>query len=149
MRILLVTVLVSVFIPTAAAAASPIEVQFAQFFKHPVGTRGLEPTPELLLLNGQRVRLAGYMVDTEQPMQGVFMLAPLPVQLAESDDGPADDLPGSTVFVHLPSAYLNRKPAHQAGQWEIIGTLELGARLEPNGRISYIRLIAEQPPASH
>ena len=131
-----------------ALPSPPVELRFEQLYKHPVGPRGLEPTAQLLRLDGQRVRMVGYMVDTEQPVTGMFMLAPLPVQLAESDDGPADDLPGGTVFVHLPSPYASRTPAHQLGLLQIVGKLELGAREESNGRISYIRLLAEQPPVA-
>jgi hypothetical protein len=130
-----------------AADVAPVTLEFRDFYRQPVGRYGLEPTARLLSLNGQRVRIVGYMVDSEQPVAGVFMLTPLPVQLAESDDGPADDLPGSAVFVHLPGEYASRLPKFQRGEWEITGRLELGPREEANGRISYIRVLADPPAA--
>lgn len=130
-----------------AADVAPVTLEFRDFYRQPVGRYGLEPTARLLGLNGQRVRIVGYMVDSEQPVAGMFMLTPLPVQLAESDDGPADDLPGSAVFVHLPGEYASRLPKFQRGEWEVTGRLELGPRQEANGRISYIRLLADPPGA--
>jgi hypothetical protein len=131
----------------AAAAAEPaVRLEFREFYRQPVGPLGLEPSPRLLALAGHRVQLEGYIVETQQPVAGLLLFAPLPVQLAEADDGPADDLPGSTVFVHLPPPDAARVPAYQPGRWQVVGTLELGGREEPNGRISYVRLLAEQPP---
>jgi hypothetical protein len=129
-------------LPAAEAAAT---IEFRDFYAQPVGRFGLEPSARLRELNGHRVRLVGYMVDSEQPVPGVFMLAPLPVSLSEEEDGPADDLPGSTVFVHLPGDYAGRTLKYRPGEWEVVGTLDIGAREEANGRISYIRLLADLP----
>jgi hypothetical protein len=127
------------------AAEAPVTLEFGDFYAQPVGRLGLEPSERLLHLNGHRVRLVGFMVNSEQPVAGVFMLAPLPVALSEEEDGPADDLPGSTVFVHLPGDYAQRTLKYRPGEWEVVGTLELGAREEANGRISYVRLLADLP----
>jgi hypothetical protein len=131
--------------PPAASADRVVDLAFRDLYRHPVGSLGLEPSATLLRLGGQRVRMVGYIVDSEEPVPGLIMLAPLPVHLAEADDGPADDLPGSTVFVHLPAAYASRIPRYQPGAWQVVGTLELGGREEPNGRISYVRLLADGP----
>jgi hypothetical protein len=130
---------------TAPGADPVVTLEFRDFYRQPIGRYGLEPSERLLGLNGHRVRIVGYMVDSEQPIAGVFMLTPLPVQLAESDDGPADDLPGSAVFVHLPGDYAARLPKFQPGEWEVVGRLELGAHEEANGRISYVRVLADTP----
>ena len=118
---------------------------FSEFYVMPVGPRGLQPTNKLLGLRDKRVRLVGYMVHEEEPITGVFMLAPHAVQLAEVADGPADDLPATTVFVHLPSDQQQRLIAYRPGSLELTGTLELGAQAECNQRVSYTRLRLDSP----
>ena len=123
--------------------APPAGVQdlvFSDYYVMPVGPLGLEPTEKLLALRAKRVRLVGYMVHEEEPASGVFMLTPRPVQLAEVADGPADDLPATTVFVHLPAHDQQRVIPYRAGPWVLTGTLELGAQPESNQRMSYTRL---------
>jgi hypothetical protein len=105
----------------------------------------MEPTEKLLSLKDKRVRVMGYMVKEEEPTAGLFMLAPLPVALAEKDDGPADNLPPATLFVHMPKADANKAIVYRSGLWELIGTLRLGNREEANGRVSYTQLILNQP----
>ena len=121
------------------------DLAFNQFYVMPVGPRGLQPTRQLLALRGQRVRLIGYMVHEEEPLPGVFLLAPQPLQLSEVADGPADDLPATTVFVHLPVDEQPRVIAFRPGPWELTGTLELGAQAERNQRVSYTRLRLDSP----
>ncbi len=38
------------------------ELKFSDFYKLPVGPRGLEPSAELLAMNGKKVRLSGFFV---------------------------------------------------------------------------------------
>lgn len=128
---------VTVSAPVKAAA---VELSTADFYKMPIGAYGLEPTPKLLSLDGQRVRIQGYMVREEEPVAGLFLLTPVQVSLAERADGPADDLPAATVFVHLPREQAGRVADHLRGVIAIEGQLELGALEEPNDRISYVRL---------
>lgn len=73
------------------------------------------------------------------------MLAPTPVSLAETEDGPADDLPAATVFVHMPTADIQKTIAYRSGPWQLTDTLQLGNKEEINGRISYVRLFVEKP----
>lgn len=126
---------------------SSIDLSFSEFYKSPVGPLGLEPTQKLLSLKGKRVRLQGYMVVEEEPTVGLFMLSPLPVNIPEKEDGPSDYLPGSTVFVHMPKADADKVLAHRPGLWDLEGTLELGAKEEANGRISYVRLLIDEEEA--
>ncbi|MBI2799227.1 MAG: hypothetical protein HYX63_02905 [Gammaproteobacteria bacterium] len=119
------------------------ELNFKDFYKMPIGPRGLEPTEKLRGLGGKRVRLIGYMVREDEPAPGVFMLTPLPVALAESADGPADDLPATTVFVHMPGKDRNRVLPYRAGRWVLTGMLDLGGKPEPNSRVSYTRLVLD------
>lgn len=121
------------------------ELKFKDFFKLPVGPLGLEASDKLLSLKGKRVRIVGYMVKEEEPMPGLFLLTPVPVNIPEKEDGPSDDLPGSTLFVHMPPADADKVLAYRPGLWELDGTLELGAKEEANGRVSYTRLILDQP----
>lgn len=128
--------------PSAARANSLPEVHlpFSDFFKLPVGPRGLEPTERLLSLAGKRVRVRGYLVQEEQPVPGLFMLTPMPASLAELADGPSDYLPSATLFVHLPKESEGKIIGYRPGTWTASGTLELGAQTEANGRLSYVRL---------
>lgn len=131
--------------PSRAAASDPqavpaAELRLSEFFKLPVGPRGLEPTEKLRGLAGRRVRVEGYLVKEEEPFPGLVMLTPVPVTLAELADGPADYLPPATLFAHATGENANRILAYRPGPWTLTGTLELGSREEPNGRISYARL---------
>ena len=140
-------------IPDKIAELPPLPVSVSEldvkdFYKMPIGPRGMEPTTKLRSLGGKRVRLVGYMVREEEPAPGIFMLAPLPVQLAEVADGPADDLPATTVFVHMPAKDQDHRLPYRAGHWVLTGTLELGAKAEPNNRVSYTRLILDDSAAN-
>ena len=122
--------------------APPVDAQLAlsDFFVRPVGPRGLEPSPELLALRGKRVLVRGYMVAEQEPYPGLFMLAQVPVELAERADGPADDLPPATLYVHLPPDQRWSTVGFVPGPLELAGTLELGPEEELSGRVSYVRL---------
>ncbi len=120
------------------------ELSFRDFYKSPVGPMGLEPTQKLLSLKGKRVRLKGYMVVEEEPTPGLFMLSSVPVNIPEKEDGPSDDLPGATAFIHMPKEDANKVLAHRTGLWDLEGTLELGGKEEANGRISYVRLLIDE-----
>lgn len=129
--------------PTSAATA-PVDLSFRDFYRMPVGPRGLEPTEKLLGLDGRRVRIEGHVVQEEDSLPGLFLMTPTPVALAERADGPADYLPGATVFVHLRADDAQQKYlTYRPGLWTVVGTLELGGREEPDGRFSYIRLIVD------
>jgi hypothetical protein len=127
----------SVSVPTAN------ELSLKEFFKFPVGALGLEPSAKLLSFKNKRVQISGYMVKEEEPIAGLFMLAPLPVSMAEKEDGPADDMPPATLFVHLPDSDKHSVMPYREGLWQLTGTLELGNQEEANGRMSYARLILD------
>jgi hypothetical protein len=127
--------------PDRHSTASPEpELKLGEFFKLPVGPKGLEPTAKLLARNGQRVVVQGHMVKEEEPLPGLMMLSPVPVAMAELADGPSDYLPPATLFVHLPDEDRQRFAAYQPGIWRVKGVLELGGKSEPNGRVSYARI---------
>lgn len=126
-------------------AAGTQSLRFENFFRRPVGPHGLEPTEELLAMDGRRVRMFGYMVLHDSPPPGRFLLSPLPVTLAEAADGQADDLPPAVLQVHLPSAMTARPAPYVPGVLMVEGWLEVGLRDEPDGRRSFVRLRLDWP----
>jgi hypothetical protein len=132
---------------TAPGQAAPADLSFRDFFRLPVGPKGLEPTEKLLSLNHKTVRLQGYLVDEEEPLPGLALMTPVPTALAELADGPADYLPPATLYIHLQSKHAKKFVTHRPGLWTAVGRLELGGKHEPNGRVSYVRLIVEDPAA--
>lgn len=124
--------------------AGVTEIKFGDFFVRPVGAKGLELTDELRGLDGRRVRILGYMVQQEEPPPGRLLLSPVPAQIHEHDNGLADDLPASTVFVSVPTSPTAPVP-HVPGLMLLTGTLNIGSRTEPDGRISLVRLALDPP----
>jgi len=96
-------------------------------------------------LDGRRVRLFGYMVRSDAPQTGAFQLSSLPVTLAEQADGVADDLPPTVVTVRLPGALADRVVPFVPGILMVEGELAVGARDEPDGRRSLVRLQLDWP----
>ena len=132
---------------TSTVKLTATELSFREFYKLPIGPNGLEPTAKLLSLKDKRVHLKGFMVKAEEPVAGIFMVTLVPVNIPEKEDGPSDDLPGATVFVHMPAEDRAKILAYRPGMWDLVGTLQLGAKDETNGRISYVRLLLDQAPA--
>lgn len=126
-----------------AAAPGASELKFADFFRRPVGPRGLEPGPRLLALAGQPVHIVGYMAAASLPMAGRMVLAPVPVELGDEDEHLADDLPPQAVFVHLSGRAALRPLPHYTGLLALTGTLDLGPREEPDGHVSTVRLLLD------
>lgn len=89
---------------TAPRAEPPTDLRFGEFFRLPIGTRGLELSDTLKAADGREVRLVGYIVAREQGVPGRFLLTPRPVRMSEHADGEADDLPPATVTVLLDPA---------------------------------------------
>lgn len=122
-----------------------VQLKFSDFFERPAGPRGLVPTARLRALEGQRVRLLGYMVQQDLPLPGRFLLAQRPVILAERADGAADDLPPDVVYVQFPALSARRVVPYAPGLLLVEGQLRVGAADEPDGRVSYVRLELELP----
>lgn len=132
--------------PTVVAAANEqlttqdlTDLRFHEFFKLPIGPRGLEATDKLQSLAGKRIRIVGYMARQETPASGYFVLSPLPVSLGEEDESLADDLPASVVFVHMGPPGDQPLP-FSPGLLRVSGTLSLGAFEEADGHVSSVRL---------
>lgn len=124
----------------AAAAPQPTSLRFADFFRQPTGPRGLEITDRLRAVDGQQVRIVGFMVQQEAPTPGRFMLTPRPVRMSEHADGDADDLPPATLMVHLPADMAGRAVQHREGPLALTGRLQVGRLEEDDGRVSWVRL---------
>lgn len=136
---------------------------FADFFKVPVGPRGLEVTEKLRALDGQRVRILGHMVreetdehgddghrDPAAPVASVpgrMLLAARPQIVNTAHYGLCEDLPPQTLFVTVPQG-------HESGLvftrrlLLLTGKLSVGAHTEPDGRTSIVRLLLDPPAAT-
>ena len=115
-------------------------IKFGEFFRMPIGPRGLEPTEKLMALNGKPVRLVGYMVREENPTAGRFLFSPLRLTLGDEDESLSDDLPATTVFVHFREAKDKSVP-YITGLIQLTGLLEVGAMDEADDRVSAVRLV--------
>ncbi len=124
--------------------ADVTELKFTEFFVSPIGDRGLTLTDKLRSLDGQRVRILGYMARQEQPVPGMFLFSAIPVRLNEEHYGLADDLPAATLFVSMPRNRDQVVP-HTPGLMLLTGTLSVGNHEEADGRISTARLTLEMP----
>lgn len=111
-------------------------------FVKPAGPRGLEFTPEVARLQGQKVRIHGWMVKHLHDDPRILLLNTQPLVLNMSEYGLADDLPPWAMHVILADRP-GWAPVWTARPLDICGTLELGPRQERDGRISHLRLVAE------
>jgi hypothetical protein len=98
--------------------------------------------PDVEALAGRTVRLVGHMVHMELAPQGAFYLAARPVEADESGGG-TGDLPLDAVRVEV--AWFPGEVPWVAGPVEVIGRLDLGRREDPEGRVSWIRVVVEKP----
>lgn len=135
--------------PVSRLAPAPADIEVLRFneFFEPPGDRGLAFTPRLRSLAGKRVQLTGYMAQEERGVPGRLLLAPFPFTLHEDEYGLCDDLPPAVVFVRTPDQE-ERKLPFTPGLLRLTGTLELGARDEPDGRVSHVRLVLDSPEAA-
>jgi hypothetical protein len=129
------------FLCTAASAQAASELRFNEFFKQPMGSKGLEMSAKLGAANGQTVQITGYMVQQEVPHLGRFMLSPRPVQMSEHADGDADGLPAALVTVYLDETQKNWLIPYTRGLLSISGQLRVGRLEETDGRVSWVRLV--------
>lgn len=129
-----------------AAPEGVTDLFFDEFFKTPVGPRGLDMTDRLTEMNGKKVRILGYMVRQSKATPWTLLLAPMPLIAHEGEFALAEDLPPSTVRVLLPR---NSNPItpYTPGLLLLTGKLDIGDREEADGRHSLVRLHLDPPPA--
>jgi hypothetical protein len=133
--------IVSVSDVISEAPQGVTDIKFRDFFKMPIGKRGLELNDQFLSLDGKRVRILGYMAKAESPTSGMFVLSPLPVDLGDEDESLSDDLPANSIFVHTaPKQFV---VPHITGLISLIGTLSIGSQLEADGHVSMARLVLD------
>jgi len=101
--------------------------------------RELIPSKKLLSLNGKRVRMLGYMAQTEEPVAGGFYLCRRPTQTAEGGAG-TGDLPPDAVRVILPGDGA-RRLRFTPRTLAVEGTLQVGRHVEVDGQVSFLRLV--------
>lgn len=128
-----------------ATAQGVTDIAFTDFFKFPIGPLGLEFSDKARRLNGQQVRVLGFMVHQDQAQPGVMLLAPFALGTDEAEYGFCDDLPASVVFVIAPK-FQNAAVPFTPGPLVLTGRLELGAKNERDGRVSQVRLILDDDP---
>jgi hypothetical protein len=153
-------------LPLPPLPAGVEELRFEDFFKVPVGPRGLELTDRAKSLDGRRVRITGQMAREEvttcnvtprkdakgRPLPawmealvpGRMILAPAPVLLSMCHYGLSDDLPPQTLFVSVPEKIGEPVP-YVRGALTLTGVLSVGPKAESDGRISVLRLELESP----
>ena len=119
------------------------DLRFNELFK-PIGSRGLEYSEKVRALDGKKVRMLGYMVNQSQPAPRTFLLSPVPVTLHEEEYGLAEDMPATIVHVMTQTQATPIVP-YTPGVLLLTGTLGLGNREEPDGRISSVRLALDPP----
>ncbi|MBK9991918.1 MAG: hypothetical protein IPP19_14640 [Verrucomicrobia bacterium] len=118
------------------------ELKFSDFFVSPVGPRGLTYTDTIKRLDGQRVRILGFMVRQTRPSPGVAMVAAYSFATHEGEYGLCDDLPPATLFIQVPK-YSDLAVPFTPGPLLLTGRLEIGPRQETDGRISHVRLLLD------
>lgn len=119
----------------------PAALAFSDFFR-PASTR-LQPSDRLLALDGQRVRIHGFMAGMEDGPSGAFYLASRPVNCDEGGAG-TGDLPPDAVLVVVPWSGGAEIP-FVAGPLEVVGVLRLGAATRPDGAPARIRIVLDPP----
>lgn len=131
------------------------QLDYRDFFKMPVGDRGLEVTDKLKSLDGKRVRILGYMVQEDHTadegeetgvVPGRFLLTPAPAAVSFPHYGVCDDLPPQTVFVTAPD-FAGKEVPHTQRPLLLTGILSVGNKDEAEGRISVARLLLDPTPA--
>ncbi len=120
-------------------SADVAELKFGEIYTMPVGERGLELSAKARALAGKRVRIVGFMVKQTRPAMGVALLTPFALSTHEGEYGLCDDLPPATIFVEVPK-FRGIAVPFTPGPLLLTGTLEVGSRTEPDGRVSHLRL---------
>ncbi|MEO7597814.1 MAG: hypothetical protein ABIV50_02710 [Opitutus sp.] len=129
------------------APAGVTDLAFGELFRAPVGPLGLEFTDKARQLDGQRVRVLGFMVHQDHVASGKMILAPFALTTDEAEYGLCDDLPPGVVSVTVPKFH-DRAVPFTPGPLVLIGRLELGPSTESDGRVFHLRMILDNEDAS-
>lgn len=117
------------------------DLKFRDIFNVPASPGRLQPSEKLLGLDGQRVRIVGYMARQEPPSAGAFILSPVPATMGVEDEMFSEDLPSSVIFVHLEGS--GSAVPFIPGLLKLTGVLSVGSQAEVDGRASIVRLLLD------
>lgn len=137
-------------LPTPAIKLPPLpdgveELGFQEFYRNPVGPRGLEPSAKLLSLNGKRVRILGFVAEMERANKRNIIFAPVPLKPQPEEYGLADEIPATHVLVTIPGNPETQVPL-VPGALLLTGTLAVGQSSE-DGESSFVRMVLDSPAA--
>jgi len=121
-------------------STEPTALELQSLFKLPVGPKGMEVTDKVMQASGHRVRITGFMVKSELPTPGAFMLAPRPVQMSEHADGDANDLPASVCWIYLDSTQKNWLVPHIPGPVTVEGLFSFKRFEAADGSVGWFHL---------
>ena len=127
------------FVSQSAPNSIP-RVDLASIFKMPIESRGLEFRDTVRQLDNQTVQMIGFIVKSDEPTQGYFLLSLRPINLNEHADGEANDLPPATVYVMLAPSQSQSVVPYAQGPHTFQGVLSLGRLEHSDKSISWIRL---------
>ena len=127
----------SVFSEQQIAQYAPLE--FSEIYVRPAGPKGMELTEKAKSLDGEKVRLKGYMVRYPHPDPKLFLFNSTPMFLDFREYGLADSLPpeATHVITQVPDG---KAYSYYKQEMILLGTIEYGAADEMDGRVSHIRL---------
>ena len=126
--------LLAVLAPARARAAAPLG--FDELYGK-VGVLGLEFSPKVIELDGEQVRITGFMAPPLKAEANFFVLGKQPMAICPFCSSDAD-WPDDIVVI-----YLKRKQTfeHTTGLVAVEGTLEHGSWTDPEtGFVSLLRL---------
>lgn len=143
------------------------DLSFEDFYKMPIGPRGMEFTDKIKALAGKRVRLAGFQVVEmvgvcnaepnansparkaramfEASVPGRLMLSPSPESVNFGHYALCDDLPPQVAFVTVSELFGQAVPQHP-GPLLVTGVLDVGNKPERDGRVSAVRITLDPIP---
>lgn len=117
-------------------------LSFDEVFMTPAGPKGLEYTAKIKALDGQKIRVTGFMVRHADIDTRAFLFCATPRAYNEREEGLADSIPPHMFYVTMPVREQDA-PAWRGEKMTLYGTLELGSHQELSGRISHLRLRCE------
>lgn len=121
-------------------AVDPTKLSFDDLLQRPIGAFGIDIGSTAKSMQGQKVRIRGFMVKSEENLFGQFYLTALPIQMSEHADGPASDLPADAVLVRLDPSQSTWVVAHQPGPIFLEGILNIGRYEDSLGNVSWFQL---------
>ena len=136
--------------PARAISLPPLpegveELSFQEFYRNPVGPRGLEPSAKLLSLDGKRVRILGFVAEMERANKRNIIFAPLPLKPQPEEYGLCDEIPATHLLVTIPGDSETQVPL-LPGALLLTGTLAVGHSAK-DGESAFVRMILNAPAA--